>query len=98
VAGKTNTELIRELNNTVTTLLERVDNIRGDLDDLETAHTRTADSLAHLVTRVTVLEERFADLKKAVEESDRKRWLLTVAVVGAFPALAANLALSLLRR
>jgi hypothetical protein len=47
---------------------------------------------------MTVLEEKFADLKKASEESERKRWMLTLAVVGTFLTLVANLAVTFWRK
>jgi predicted nucleic acid-binding Zn-ribbon protein len=98
VPGKTNTEVIRELERAVATLAERLDNVRREIDRLDPAHAKTAESLTKAVTQLTVLEEKFADLKKALEESDRKRWMLTVAVAGTFLALVGNIALSFFRK
>jgi hypothetical protein len=98
VPRQTNTEAIRELDRTVVVLRERTNNLAEAVNRIESAHSRTAEALAALTTRVAILEERHADQRKALEESDRKRWLLTLAVLGTFLALLANIALSFVRK
>jgi len=68
--AKTNTEIIRELDRSVATLLERVDNLRDELSRVE----------------------------KQLEESERKRWNLTMSFVGAFLTLLIGLVVALLKR
>ena len=66
----TNSEIIRELEKSVATLVERVDNLRAEI----------------------------ARVEKALEESDRKRWNLTMGFVSAVLALASGIILSFLRK
>jgi septal ring factor EnvC (AmiA/AmiB activator) len=98
MAGKTNTEAIRDLENTVAMLGERVESLRRDIERVETAHAKTVESLTRLTTQVAVLEARLADLQKKLEESERKRWMIWLAVIGSLLTLAANLVLSFLRK
>jgi hypothetical protein len=68
------------------------------------ARTNT-EAIRDLEKNVAVLEERvfnlrsdLAALEKAVEESDRKRWNLTMSFIGAFLALLCGLIANLLRK
>ena len=96
--GKTNTDLIRELGITTANHEARINELAENIRRIDAAVTKLADTLAQVVTRLTVLEEKFAELKKSLEESDRKRWMLTLAVIGTFLALVANLAITFLRK
>jgi len=98
VPGKTNTDAIRALEIEVAVLGDRVENLRDALSRLETSHAKTVEALAGVTTRLTVLEAQFGDLKKALEESERKRWAVWIAVIGSFLTLAVNLLLLLLRK
>jgi hypothetical protein len=95
--GMTNTEAIRELEKTVAGIIVRLDNLSRDLGRLEAAQANMLDSLNRVITRLTLLEEKFADLKKAQDESERRRWMIRVAVVGSFLTLVANVIVSSLR-
>jgi chromosome segregation ATPase len=112
-AGRTNTDAIRDLEKAVAVLEQRLDalvqqldeslaertaTLRRDLDRLDAVYTRTVEPLTRHNAQLAVLEQQVADLKKAAEESDRKRWMLVVAVIGSFLTLAANLVLSFLRK
>ncbi len=96
--ARTNTDAIRELEIATAALRELTRSLRHDVDRVDAAHAKTADTLRDVITRLTVLEAKFTDLNKALEESDRKRWMLTMAVIGTFLALVANIALSFLRK
>jgi hypothetical protein len=98
VPAKTHTELIRELTVTVTTLVERVNNARAEIVRVDSAHSRTAEALAGVSMQVAVLEERLAELKRALEERGRKQWLVAVAFVGCLLTFIGNLLISLLRK
>jgi hypothetical protein len=76
VAGKTNSELIRELDRLVAVLVERTLDLRTDLESAKAAHAQAVEESHGRATRLAVLEAQFADLKKALEESDRKRWAM----------------------
>lgn len=81
--GKTQGELIRELQSVVTALTERVDNLRGDRDRHEAALNRLTESVAALSNRVSVLEHQVAELRNTIEESGRRWWSLLPALVAA---------------
>jgi hypothetical protein len=111
--GPTNTELIRDLQARATTLEERVRSLDREGIRLDAAHTKTAETLKQaemrLEARLTVLERKFEELngkfedgKKTLEEQERKRWTLLVAVTGTCVAciltLFANIVLVFLRK
>jgi len=98
VPAKTNTETIRELEKAAVLVEEKLDGVRREVTRLDTAHAKTADTLAQLVTQVAILTEKVADLKKSQEESDRRRWTLWLAVIGCLLTLAANIVLSFWRK
>jgi len=102
MAGRTNTETIRELEKTVATLNERINGVRRDIDRLEAAgitsdtdSQRTSTFIAEMRTQVTVIQKRFEDLKQTVESREQKRWGLTLVIVS---ALLASIATALLQK
>jgi septal ring factor EnvC (AmiA/AmiB activator) len=101
MAGKTQGEQIRELWINVATLTERVNNVREDIARVEAAHSRTAAALAELDKKVAVIDERLGELKKGLEEANRRRSALLPPVVGGIAgglvALLAQLVVFLLR-
>jgi hypothetical protein len=98
VPARTHTELIRELTVTVTTLVERVDNARAEIVRVDSAHSRTADTLAAIATQVPVLEERLGEVKKLLEERGREQRLAAVAFAGCLLTFIGNLVIWLLRK
>lgn len=97
--GRTNnTEAIRELERSVWTLLERVDNLRDEVKRIDAQHSKSADTLAAVVTQLAVSEGRLADVVKGLEEKDRKRWAVNLAIVGSFLTLVVNIALLFVRK
>lgn len=96
--GKTNSDLIRDLNGFVNRLQERSDNDRRDVERLQALNTSMNETLAELRERLAVVETRLADLKSAQDEKDRRRWTIWLAVVGSVLTLAANIALFVLKR
>ncbi|MBY0522136.1 MAG: hypothetical protein K2R98_01985 [Gemmataceae bacterium] len=91
--GKTNTEAIRELEQFVARLDEHSDALQAEIDRLREAGTKSVELFAALDKRVTILEERLVDLKKSLEESDRKRWGVWLALIGALLAMLVNVVL-----
>lgn len=94
----TNTARILELEKGYAWLSERVHGLGNNLTRVESTLTKWVDELTKVTTRLAVLEVQLADLKKAVEESERKRWTLWLAVVGSVLTLVVNVILLLLRR
>src|SRR5260370_38323009 len=82
MAGKTQGEQIRELWVNVATLTERVNNVRGEIARVEAAHSRTVAALSELDKKVAVIDERLGELKKTVEEANRRRFALLPPLVG----------------
>ena len=87
MARKSDGEKIDELEKLVAALQERLDNVREQMIDR---------------VRVGVIEERLNELKKTIEESGRRQWLLVPAIiggiVGAVLAFLAQLALAYLKK
>jgi cell division protein FtsB len=80
VPGPTNTELIRELTKDVTILKEQVQALRA-----ETA------SLREITTRLALLENRVAELKRGRETVAARAWMIVVSLLGVIAgALLAN--------
>ena len=98
VPGKTNTEIIRETADTVATLVERVNNIRRDIDRIDGAQTKTVESVTKAATQLTVLEEKFVELKRVLDERDRRRWSIWLAVIASFLTLLVNVILLFVRK
>jgi len=99
---KTNTELIRELTLAVRAVETRVDYVERDLDTVETDNKDKTQVYTGFAKDLATLTERVAELKRVSEETDRKRWQLTLAVIAALIAfvlsLVANLILLIIRR
>lgn len=96
--AKANTDLIRELSQNDAVHAARLDQLWRDRGRLEAVQTKATDAAHELSTRVRLLEEKLADLKKALEEAERKRWALTMMVIGTFLTLLVNIALTSLRK
>lgn len=95
--GKTNSDAIRELEKTAAVLGERLDNSLKDIEISRFEQKKHTDSAHQLEMRLTVLEQKFADLKTSLEETGRKRWQIWLALIGAGLSLAGNVALWLAR-
>ncbi len=87
MARKSDGEKIDDLEKIVSTLVERVDNVRDAMIDKE---------------RFAVIEERLNELKKTVEEAGRRRWAIVPSIVagvtGSILTLLGQLALAYLRK
>ena len=77
---KTDGEKVNDLEKLVATLVERVDNLRGEVE-----------SIAESATRIAVFEERLNELKRVGEESSRKLWSLLPPLLGALLGAALTL-------
>ncbi len=70
----------------------------SDLMRIEAAHAKTPDTLAQFGTRLAILEERVADLRRDREMREWKRWTLAMTVmIGMFVTCVVQLAVTLLR-
>jgi septal ring factor EnvC (AmiA/AmiB activator) len=91
VPPRTNTELIRELTVTAAILTDRLDRVREDIKRLDSTRSETAGALTKLETRLTLVEERFADLRKTLEERTGRRWALLLTVLGVIGGLLGSI-------
>jgi hypothetical protein len=89
LAGPTNTEKIDELTKLVSSIYPRIEFFQRDLDRLSAVKSET---------RIAVLEEKIAKYEKAIQESDRKRWMLTIAFIGSVLTLAGNILITVIRK
>src|SRR5438552_2953260 len=107
MAGKSPTELIRDLQVESASLTERLKLLRAFLDEANLVAIR--ERLAVLDTviaelrkraeeqerrseRLAVLESQFAEVKKQNEEDDRRRWQVTMLFFGSLLTLAIQFA------
>ncbi len=96
---------LRDLEQTVQTLVERVDNARGDVKRIDDSLNRAMEALSKTAAQQAALEAKHSSLektidevKKSLEERDRKQWILWVAIIGILLTFVANLAVALLRK
>ncbi len=68
MARKTDGEKIDELEKLVSTLTERMDNVRQE----------KAEKI-----QLAVIEERLNELKRTLEEADRRKWSIWPTIIGA---------------
>jgi hypothetical protein len=78
----TPTEKINELSRVMATHVERLDNVRKDVDAINGGFQKTNDSLHEALTKLAVIEERLGELKKGLEESSKRRWAIVPSLVG----------------
>lgn len=100
--NKTNSELIRELSNAVTTLVERERALRRAGKRRAAKINRLTESLTALSTRVALLEHPVGELRKTAEESGHRRWSLLppllAVIIGGIITLLGQLLLSYLQK
>lgn len=90
--SKTNTDLVRELLTETALLRNRQDSTAQQLVELQLLRARHAE----LSTRLAVTDTHVSELKKQLEESDRRRWQLMLVLLAAGLGLFANLILAIL--
>lgn len=98
MASKTLTDQVRELSSTVAHLEERSNNLRGEVSRSDALLIRQGEDLRDLQVRLKVIESRFDDLKRAREETERRRWQIWVVGIAAVLSLVANLVLTFVRK
>ncbi len=94
----TNSEEIRGLVVGVAKLEERAEGFREEIINGNSERAKLTDSLNAIDKRLTVLEDRFAEVRRLVDEKDRRRWTIIVAVIGSVLTLIANIALLFARK
>lgn len=87
MAGKSPTDLIRELQLELTRVVERLDSLREQVSKAD---------LMRITERLAVLESQLAELKKQFEERDRRWWQFWVGVSAIGITFVANLVVNLL--
>ena len=95
--AKSNTDLIRELSTSVQTLIERVDNLRRDVQRVDDSHSAASGSLADLKNIVTAHAVRLEDLTKDRDNRAARNWQVWIALIGCALTLVANVVLLYLR-
>jgi len=98
VPAKTNTDAIRDLEQLVVTLRERLDNTREETKRNREEQTKFAETQNDIRGRFIVVEEKLAELKKTAEESDRRRHQLLLLFAGSLLTLVANILVTMFRR
>jgi hypothetical protein len=77
---------------------ERLGFIVREVDRLDALLKAERDAGHLMDKRVVALETQVNELRRAAEESDRRRWTLVLALVGLALTLVVNIVLTLLRR
>jgi hypothetical protein len=88
------TKLIRETQQVVKVLAERVDGLRHELSQLSLPELR--DRMSLLAERLAVTEDRVNKLEKTKEEAEKRHWQFVYIVLGAALALLSSLLVNLL--
>ena len=81
--AKTNSEKIDDLSQLTTTLNERLDTVRRDVEALDARERKGEESLNEVKMKLAVLEERLNEMKKGLEEATRRRWSVVPSLIGA---------------
>ncbi len=88
-----NTDVIRDLGKSVSTLEERLNNARAEISRVDLERSKMADLVIVIDKRLVLIEERLSELRKLSEEKDRRRWAVSLAIIGSLLSLAVSLAL-----
>lgn len=99
--AKSPSEQFKEIAATLATLTERVDNLREtevalltkQLDEMRASVRDQTEALTLLREKAAGLEQIIAELKRNVEESDKRRWQFTMLFFGSVLTLIVNLLL-----
>jgi predicted nucleic acid-binding protein len=101
VAGPTQTEIVRKLGESVSTLFALAEHLKEDLSRVEGAVEKMTETVQEMTTKFAVIEERLNELKRVSEESSRRKFSvwqgILCAVLGAALALAGQVGLVYLK-
>lgn len=102
MAGRTNTDLIRELTAGFARLDEQVDDLeekqRNEAQALKDDLQRVKDLVLSMVQRLAAVEQRCTTLEKQVSDADQRRWQLLIAVLTCFFTGVIALVVALLKK
>lgn len=102
MARPTNTEIIRELEKTVAILGDRtrsqLEPLQAELRRLDAAQVKMGDALTETRVKQAATDAKVEELRKTVEEYDRRRWQMLLMFVGSLLALIANVMVWAVRR
>ena len=93
----TNSEEIRKLSTTVATLEERLDNTRAENTRLDAERLKLSDLVMSNDRKLAVIEDNVKELKRILEERERRRFMIFLSVFGCLLTLAINLMLTYFR-
>lgn len=80
-------ELVRDIDQSVTVLKERVkgiDQCDADVERLSDDLSEVKDRLHNLYADFATVREKAAALEKAIDQINQRRWTLVVAIISAF--------------
>ncbi len=80
--ARTQGEKIDDLSQLTTTLNERLDNVRRDVEGITIRCGKVDDVLTEIKTRLAVIEERLGELKKAKETGSNRWWAILPPLIG----------------
>jgi len=78
---------------TLARLSARDESIDKDLARIIVALEKNDDLLVEHAIRISILESKMTDMKAVVDEADRRRWAVRLAVAGSILTMVVNIAL-----
>ena|SRR5438552_3779564 len=81
--AKSQGDKIDELSQLTATLTERLDSVRRDIETVNVRGQRLDDSFQEVRRNLAVIDERLSEMKRGLEESDRRRWSIVPSLIGA---------------
>ena len=108
MAGKTATELIRELQLEVTKLTSQLDGLKDELRKVELLAMRDrltkleaileTLNMSSLLTQLGAIQEQLSELKKWREETERKRSQMVMVFLGCLATLFVQIVLVFIKK
>jgi hypothetical protein len=80
--AKTNSDKIDELSQLMATTTERLDNVRRDVDLINTKGTKNDEALSDLKKQLAVIDERLTEMRKGIDIAKSRWWALVPTLIG----------------
>ncbi len=93
-----NSDVIRDLGKTVSMLEERLNNAREEISRVDGERTRTSELVTALDKKLILIDERIIEIRKLIDERDRRRWTVIQALITTLLGLIAGLLLWYLKK
>jgi len=87
-----------ELTTTLLPLIERVVNLRAEIDEIKKQNKEQAEKIESLKIELAKTQEKLANHLLNYEKHDNRRWTLVGFFVASLFALVANLIVTIVRR